>query len=249
MNEATIVKHPARYNDAILSVIDAALSEHVIDGTVVDPFGGVGGIHKLHGYNTLAIELEPEWAEQAALLGPTWCGDFFDWEPHSKVGAVVTSCTYGNRMADNHQPGEDDKSTRITYRHSLGRELDERNSGGMQWGVEYRAFHIRAWIKVRELLTGGGIFVLNVKDHVRKGEIVPVVDWHRKRVLGTGGFELLDDVQVPVTGMGFGANGQVRVAHEHVMTFERVRDQSKWNIEGQARREAKRDAGGTRHVG
>ena len=47
---------------------------------------------------------------------------------------VVTSPTYGNRMADHHNAK--DGRRRITYTHNLGRTLTPGNSGAMQWGED-----------------------------------------------------------------------------------------------------------------
>lgn len=219
--------HPAKFSREVLDVIESMLHAYLpLGGTVLDPFGGVGGIHKLNGpWETYAVEIEPEWAAQSAELGHTWCGDFFEFQPWALDGwptefdAVVTSPTYGNRMADHHDAR--DGSKRITYKHKLGRDLTDNNSGAMQWGAEYKAFHMFAWRRVyRAMLTPGGLFVLNVKDHVRNKRIVPVVDWHRERAERTG-FVLLQDEYVETPGMRFGANHTLRVDGEHVMLFRR----------------------------
>lgn len=223
------MKHPAKFNDPVIGAIRTMVHEYGRDGIYLDPFGGVGGIHDaLAGMNdprteTWAVELEPEWAEQSALKGQTWCADFLAWEPppYRRIMGIVTSPTYGNRMADHHDAK--DGSKRITYRHTLGRELSDNNSGGMQWGVEYRAFHIKAWMKAAEILPQHGVLVLNVKDHMRKGERVKVCAWH-VNTLRTVGFQLLDAEPVPVKGMGYGANGQERIGHEMVYVFKKVSD-------------------------
>jgi hypothetical protein len=51
----------------------------------------------------------------------------------------------------------------------LGRPLTPGNSGALQWGEEYRALHVAVWTECRRVLKPGGIFVLNVKDHIRGG--------------------------------------------------------------------------------
>lgn len=112
MNAA--VKHPAKFSDAVLDVIRAQveLIQHR-KGTpisVLDPFGGVGGVHMMqrNEIKTVCVEIEREWAEQAAELGETWCMDFFTIEPLfvETFDVVATSCTYGNRMADHHNAVE-----------------------------------------------------------------------------------------------------------------------------------------------
>lgn len=216
------VSHPAKFSAPILETVRKLLDYYEVEGFIVDPFAGVGGIHDLATTNrrTYGIELEPEWAEQMMERGPGWCGDFFHWEPKFTVAAVVTSPTYANRMSDHHEAKDD--SRRMTYKHQLGRDLTAGNSASMGWGVPYRAFHIMAWNRCRELLMAGGWMFLNVKDHVRNGQVVPVADWHRTRLIGAG-FQLMDDVQVPVRGMGFGQNRDLRVDHERVMAFYRPR--------------------------
>ena len=51
----------------------------------------------------------------------------------------------------------------------------------MQWGDAYRSFHVKAWREAWRVLRPGGRFVLNIKDHIRNGERMPVTDWHEAR--------------------------------------------------------------------
>lgn len=216
---------------------------------VLDPFGGPGGIHLLRyagdsrtvTYDTFTVEIEPEWAAASARRGPSWCGNFmklqlgqhgslFEWGPtgteHAcrlfQVDAIVTSPTYGNRMADHHEAK--DTSRRLTYRHVLGRPLHIQNSGALQWGREYRFFHERAWRKARKVLIEGGgrVLILNVKNHVRRGEVQDVVSWH-KETLKRLGFQCVNDHRIPVKGMKYGENRDLRVPFEHVFTFRLVK--------------------------
>ncbi len=214
-------KHPAKFSVEILAELNRLLDAFKVEGRILDPFGGVGGIHSLQTDKRLtwAIEIEPEWAAASAFHGPTVCADFFEMAFSEPYAAVVTSPTYGNRMADNHEAKDDSK--RITYRHVLGHELSENNSGGMQWGDEYRRFHEQAWGRVfDECLVDGGLFLLNVKDHIRAGHKQPVVKWH-KATCKNAGFQFIADVAVGVRGMGFGANGKARVENEHVLVMRK----------------------------
>lgn len=224
------VKHPAKFNAPILEVIETMAPA----GTVLDPFGGVGGVHsiKRYGVETFAVEIEHEWADQSKQKGFTWCGDFFEFDPHTTVfeygdktrtvgaiDSVVTSPVYGNRQSDHHAAR--DTSQRITYRHTLGRPLSENNSGKLQWGDAYREFHVGAWRKVRSLLPDGGTFILNVKNHIRKGEEVNVAGWHKDTLVQLG-FTLCDWVAVPVKGMGFGQHQHTaKINHEIVFKFRK----------------------------
>jgi hypothetical protein len=102
----------------------------------------------------------------------------------------------------------------------------------MQWGDEYRQFHQAAWLAVYDLLSPTGIFVLNVKDHIRKGVRQPVTKWHQVTCQAFG-FVLERYYTIPVKGNGQGENGQVRVDNEMVYVFRKPAmnldvAQSKW---------------------
>src|ERR1044072_9645513 len=165
--------------------------------SVLDPFAGTGRIHKLRDmgpFLTTGVEIEHECSDMSPhtflgnALALQFNADSFD--------AVVTSPTYGNRMADKHEAK--DSSTRRSYRHDLGGQLHEMNSGGMQWGAQYRAFHEEAWTEVRRVVRDGGLFVLNIKDHIRKGKRQYVAGWHISTICRLG-FDLLwhDGVEAP----------------------------------------------------
>jgi hypothetical protein len=225
--------HPAKFSEPVLDMLRILLrreegNKASMSIDVLDPFGGVGLIHtiSLPFVHTYAVELEHEWADQAAMLGDTWCGDFFDfnqpgprWPRFGEWDAVATSCTYGNRMADHHQARDDSK--RMTYTHQLGRPLTAGNSGAMQWGPGYREFHLKAWERVHRLLAPNGLFLLNISDHVRKQEVQPVVEWH-KAACRQAGFELEHEWAIGTKRMGFGQNRDVRVDCEWVLEMRKV---------------------------
>ena len=205
-------RHPARYSDALLPV----MARYLIGcRRVLDPFGGVGGVFRLSawlpGAELQAVEIEPEWAAAdpritlGSALSLPWAAGYFD--------AVATSPAYGNRMADHHDAR--DGSRRYTYRHALGRPLHRDNAGSLQWGDGYRQFHRQAWAEARRVLRAGGLFVLNCKDHYRRGELQPVTAWHIAE-LERLGFGLVDRVQVATPGQRHGANGERRVDFETV---------------------------------
>lgn len=209
--------HPAPFSDPILDrVADRVRGAE----TVLDPFAGTGRVHELRDRagvpNTVGIEIEPEWA---AKHPDTIEGDALDLplDDHS-VDAIATSPTYGNRMADHHNANDD--STRLTYKHSLGRDLNENNSGAMQWGDEYRDFHRRAWSEAERVLKPGGTFVVNIKDHIRDGQKQDVVAWHIDTLYGLG-LHLMGLDLVPTKGVMAGANADTRVCAEVVLTFRK----------------------------
>lgn len=173
------ISHPARYPSAVLEVMADLLAGRP---RVLDPFAGTGRIHELaeRGWDTLGIEIEPEWA---ALHERTRVGNALALKFRAaSFDAIATSPTYGNRMADHHDAY--DPQTRHTYRHDLGRELDHDNSGAMQWGDDYRAFHRTAWSEAVRVLRPGGRFVLNIKDHIRGGKWQDVAGWHLMILVG-----------------------------------------------------------------
>lgn len=164
---------------------------------ILDPFAGVGRVHRLAVpdlVETVGIELEPEWA---ACHPDTICADSlahmrdvtapgqFRW-----YDLVVTSPCYGNRLADQHDA--QDGSTRRSYRHDLGRPLSEGSSAGMQWGKAYWTFHAEAYRLIRGVLRQpdgddpGGLLLLNVSNFYRHKAEVPAVTWHRGACYGAG---------------------------------------------------------------
>ena len=79
----------------------------------------------------------------------------------------------------------------------------------MQWGEEYRELHVAVWTECRRVLKPGGIFVLNMKDHIRKGVLQEVTKWHAVALLMLG-FVCTRRVHVPCPGQRHGANGHLR---------------------------------------
>ena len=68
------------------------------------------------------------------------------------------------------------------------------------------------------MLKPGGIFVLNVKDHIRGGMLQEVTKWHSATLLMLG-FVCTRRVHVPCPGQRHGANGHLRVKYESVLQF------------------------------
>jgi tRNA G10 N-methylase Trm11 len=204
------IKHPAKYTDTLLPVFNELLKGCT---KVLDPFAGTGKIHSLP-YETIGVEIEKEWAEmhENTLIGDATNLQFANCE----FDAICTSPTYGNRMADSHNAK--DGSSRNTYTHKLGRVLSENNTGKMQWGENYRDLHVKAWKECFRVLKEEGIFILNFKNHIRKGKEVDVFSWHVKTLIEIG-FSLDLVKQVETNGNGFGQNGKLRTGFEFVARF------------------------------
>lgn len=96
---------PAKFSPEILDQIRVELRSRLItDGTILDPFAGVGGVHALRddGYDTIGVDIEPEFAacdarttegDSTKLTSiPALAGHI------GRVRVIVTSPAYGNRM-------------------------------------------------------------------------------------------------------------------------------------------------------
>lgn len=245
MTDNTVVKpHPAKFHPDVLATVREILDSHHANPFssgrhvqhIMDPFAGVGGIHELHdpdnGRYTYGLELEPEWAEQhdrtmvgdvlkLAVIDPEYPG--WEWPVGgTMVNWVVTSPCYGNRMADTYT----DHTRRHTYTAYLGREPSEGSSATMQWGPQYRTFHVAAWDAIRRRLVKGGNLVVNLKDHYRTRhssryvggkyqERQRVTDWHLEVLQGLG-FTLVGRRKIQLGGIRHGQNGRARIDYEEV---------------------------------
>lgn len=208
--------HPAKFSEPILAVLRRELAPY---RRVLDPCAGIGLIHSA-APTAVANEIEPEWAEQCD--GPTVVSDaqhlpFRDLS----FDAIATSPTYGNRMADHHNAR--DGSRRITYRHFLDRPLHPENTGRLQWGPRYQEKHLAIWRECYRVLCPGGVFILNISDHIRAGQVVPVAAWHIATMTRVG-FLLRRQWSVETQRMRYGANSGQRVSHEYVLKFTKRSD-------------------------
>lgn len=107
---------------------------------------------------------------------------------------------------------------RNTYRHQLGRMPTTGSTATMQFGESYRIVHARAWHEAARVLRPGGLFLLNVSDHIRGGSRVPVADWHLG-VLRAIGFVPIARDEIVTPRNGFGANRDARVECELVVAL------------------------------
>jgi len=221
--------HPAKYSDAVLKVFKEVLMDEYERRNfrtimrplyVLDPLAGVGKIHELlsGAIRTYSVELEPEWVEHQSHYSQV--GDCLDLDfPDGIFDAICVSPPYGNRLADNY--AGDGHSKRFTYRTSLGRPLTDGSGAGMQWGSKYRAWAMDAVTEMSRVLRPGGLFVLNISDHIRGGEVMPVTDWWITALEMLGHMKQERVIPVDTPRMGFGANAKIRVDNEWVAVLRK----------------------------
>lgn len=195
-------KHPSKYANAVLEEIAYWLPA---DALVLDPFSGVGRLGEIAKLRTVRVEIEADWADQ--IVGDAQRLPFAD----GVFDAIATSPVYGNRMSDHHNAR--DGSTRHTYKHTLGHDLHPRNAGALQWGDSYRLFHKQAWAEIVRVLRPGGMFLLNSSDHIRKGKVQHVTQFHLD-TLGRLGLTCERTVLIGTARLRHGENHQARVDHE-----------------------------------
>ena len=137
LNDGVSPPRPAKYTDSFMPIFAKLLKD---SPNVLDPMAGTGklALIKNMGYvgKVICNEIEKEWVCDCYPVDEWHFGDAacMNWLDDNSISAVCTSPTYGNRMADHFNAK--DTSRRMTYKHRLGRDLDERNTGRMQWGGE-----------------------------------------------------------------------------------------------------------------
>lgn len=210
------VKHPAVFSDPILERLKPLLADSF---NILDPFAGVGKLATIiePHQKFIGFEIEKEWADQCQYVTH---GNAFQLMPSYRryFDTICVSCAYGNRMADKHEAN--DGSHRRTYRHYLGKQLHNANSGGLQWGPKYRLFHVAAWRLAWECLAGGGRFILNIKNHIRGGQEQMVSEWHASVLQSQPYSVWLSWLTVPVHGYRYGDNRQ-RIPYESILVFRK----------------------------
>jgi len=219
---ANMKRHPAKYTDSFIAVFARLLNNQK---RVLDPFAGTGkiGLIKNYGYcgEIYANEIESEWLESNLYNVDHIC--FEDAEhlsfPQGFFDAICTSPTYGNRMADHHNAKDGTK--RNTYTHCIGRPLTDGNTGKMQWGVEYMEKHERIYKNLASFVRAGGLFVLNIKNHIRRGKEIDVKAFHEK-TLSMCGFQKVDEMYIKTNSLRYGANADKRTDGEFIIVFKKL---------------------------
>lgn len=99
--------HPAKFSAGIIDSLTVLMAEWLpAPSAILDPFAGVGWVHKLNrGEDQIVgVEIEPEWAaaNPGVIAGDATRLPF----PGRTFDAVVTSPVYPNRMTDSHMAND-----------------------------------------------------------------------------------------------------------------------------------------------
>jgi hypothetical protein len=236
--------HPATWSQPVLEAISARLPSGAM---VLDPFAGTGGLAALDHIHPVLVEVEPEWATQ--VIGNTLALPFpsgtFLWvatspcfgnrmaDHHEAKDRCKkchgTGCDPPTAICDDQLApagnckacGGSGLSRRHTYRHYLDRLPHPDSSALLQWGSEYRGFHLQAWREITRVCGRWAHLLLDISDHIRKGQVQPVTDWHQRALEGLG-WLCLDRTPIAVRRQRHGANGDLRVDQEWLLEFVRV---------------------------
>lgn len=195
MTAPPLPKHPCKFSEPILDLLAKLVRNeqrrHGRPVLVLDPFAGVGRIHRLAvpgKIQTLGLEIEAEWAachERTIHTDAlTWMAGHAADRKGLRVNIAATSPDYGNRFSDSHEAR--DGSTRRSYRHDLGRPLSPGSSSGLSWGPRYWRARAASYRLIFDVLEPGGLFLLNVSDFVRGKAMVHATEWHLGAAMGAG---------------------------------------------------------------
>jgi DNA modification methylase len=213
---ASKVNHPAQFSqvirDRVLELLDGRR------GLLLDPFAGPGQSLPLFvapGRKVLGYEIEKPWADAGAPLVQCVDSTKMPLRKHS-VSTIVTSPVFGNRFADHHNAK--DTSRRRSYTHdmrmqtgNLGYELDPSNAGRLPYGPEYEQLHRAVWRECWRVAKPGAMFLLNVSDFVRGGQVVNVSLWHLATCVSIG-WEWVNADRIVTPRLRHGANSEARVS-------------------------------------
>ena len=226
MEYKTAPTHPAKYTDSFIPIFARLLKGCDV---VLDPFGGTGKINRIKAFGfsgkIICNEIEPDFAKledkDCICFVDKWnIGDAekMDFLNDKSVDAICTSPTYGNRMADHFKTNSNRKY--MTYTHCIGHDLNDGNTGKMQYGEAYREKHLKIYKECSRVCKDGGKFICNVSNFIRGGVEIDVVSFH-KEALQFNGFKIIETISIPTRRMGFGQNREQRVQHEEIMVFEK----------------------------
>jgi len=210
-------RHNAKFSAPILSAI---IHELPTRGLILDPMGGVGTLAREWGRHVITGELEWEWVKQA----PRPC---VQQDVHAlpyrngSIACVVTSPTYGNRMADHHNARDTSKRNGYAFwLREVGVEPHPNNSGVLGFNKAYKLFHLYAYREIRRVLEPNGLFLLNISNFIKRKREVDAVKWHAMACHALG-FKEVGRQYIETPRLRFGENHDARVEHEVLLVMSR----------------------------
>jgi hypothetical protein len=247
--------HPCKFSDSILAELDRILHDdpQPVERVIVDPFAGTGEKLDLilRRSEWAGIELEGEWASMNPNVRK---GDALDPTAYPpRIGAIVTSTTYGNRFGDCYlgppcpscKAGRDvpaegcklcygvgaDPTGRSSYAVSLGRPPSRGSSAAMKWGPKFWLFHQR-WLRLAAFVLDPGPrrLILNVSDFNVDRKRVYAPSWWIEAAEAAG-FRL--DYALPVVTPRLKMNhlrpgAAPMIPHELIMVFDLEVSPPRW---------------------
>lgn len=223
----TFPAHPAPYSAVIVTTLDELLPT---SGIFLDPMCGTGKCFELERDDRVIMgtEIEPTYA---ALHPRTLQADATALPfPTGMFDGGFCSPTYGNRMGVDYTAPGWTKNPKGRRNYSLSarwlardaRVVLHRNNTaryGTKRGLrEYWRLHRLIWAEVGRVTRPGGIFLLNAKDLPK----MAITDGHVE-LLTAAGFREVDRRRVYPPGYRNGANRDLRVDGEDVVTLVRER--------------------------
>lgn len=214
-------KHFQKYHSDIITAIEERIGHSKM---ILDPMAGT--MERLRclerpdrGYHLVwGVEYEREWVEahphdrliQGDARELPFDDEFFD--------VIIVSPSYGNRDSD--RTGDWwDNVDRKTYAAGLGRNVSRGSLCVPFEYPEYKIGHSLAWCEATRVLKTGGLFVINLKNFVKRGVIVRVSQWHRELLRDKIGLEEVDDTAIATKGRMSGENYDVRAENAEKIYF------------------------------
>lgn len=225
MDKRDELNHPAKFNNKFIPIFAEKLKGYK---NVLDPFAGTGKIGEIKnfGYSGLIYcnEIEHEWCDELNTNVDVWTSvdsEFLEMYENDFFESICTSPTYGNRMADNFKiPDKNSGRKYVTYMHYLGRKLTDGNTGSLQWGDKYKTKHKNIYEELYRVLKKDGLLIINIANHIRKGEEIDVSKW-TKNILLEIGFSLQEEIKIETQKMRYGSNNKLRVPYEFIFIFKK----------------------------
>lgn len=232
--------HPAQFPKYLVPHLADALMRNAggLKRFALDPFAGLGhrfaSVCALAGFSGVGVEIEPGYFEAGATHPCVRLGDstqLVEMFGRKRFGAVVTSPSYPGGMNDDFVAR--DNSARNTYVHRLREHLgadyqlalNSTARHGIRKGskslARYCELHEAVLDQCAEVLEDGGIFILNAKDVLAKGEIAfATASWFVSQ-LERRGFEVVEWNLIEATGLKQGSNREVRRDFEDLVTLKK----------------------------